>query len=217
MGRGGSYHERMHRDYPGAGSEPMEGVESFDTSHTAPSPGHSGSDGKQHPAGPFKPVVGTKSPVRQPPTEPRSSISFRPFTMNLPSKTPTKASKPPLVPRALETPSSSNNGGDIATGANSSKPINISARMARVKASENIDTPTRPRLARREPSRAEPPPPPPEPPKPKVVVKDMAIYHKISMVGEGTYGKVYKAKNNLTKELVALKQIRMEGERDGVS
>lgn len=35
------------------------------------------------------------------------------------------------------------------------------------------------------------------------------------MVGEGTYGKVYKASNNLTKELVALKRIRMENEKDG--
>lgn len=36
------------------------------------------------------------------------------------------------------------------------------------------------------------------------------------MVGEGTYGKVYKAKNKNTQELVALKRIRMESERDGV-
>ena len=35
------------------------------------------------------------------------------------------------------------------------------------------------------------------------------------MVGEGTYGKVYKASNNLTRELVALKRIRMENEKDG--
>ncbi|KAF8541354.1 kinase-like domain-containing protein [Trichophaea hybrida] len=43
----------------------------------------------------------------------------------------------------------------------------------------------------------------------------MPIYHRVSMVGEGTYGKVYKASNNLTKELVALKRIRMENEKDG--
>ncbi|KAF8468166.1 kinase-like domain-containing protein [Kalaharituber pfeilii] len=35
------------------------------------------------------------------------------------------------------------------------------------------------------------------------------------MVGEGTYGKVYKARNKKTNELVALKRIRMESERDG--
>lgn len=34
-------------------------------------------------------------------------------------------------------------------------------------------------------------------------------------VGEGTYGKVYKAKNTETGTLVALKRIRMEAEKDG--
>lgn len=38
-----------------------------------------------------------------------------------------------------------------------------------------------------------------------------------SVVGSGTYGKVYKAVHVYTKEMVALKKIRMEGERDGVS
>ena len=36
-----------------------------------------------------------------------------------------------------------------------------------------------------------------------------------SVVGSGTYGKVFKAINVYTKNLVALKRIRMEGERDG--
>ncbi|KAI9807074.1 MAG: hypothetical protein M1825_005791 [Sarcosagium campestre] len=36
-----------------------------------------------------------------------------------------------------------------------------------------------------------------------------------SVVGSGTYGKVFKAIHVYTKELVALKKIRMEGERDG--
>lgn len=35
------------------------------------------------------------------------------------------------------------------------------------------------------------------------------------MVGSGTYGKVFKAVNVYNKKLVALKKIRMEGERDG--
>lgn len=35
------------------------------------------------------------------------------------------------------------------------------------------------------------------------------------MVGSGTYGKVFKGLNVYTKDLVALKRIRMEGERDG--
>jgi CTD kinase subunit alpha len=36
-----------------------------------------------------------------------------------------------------------------------------------------------------------------------------------SVVGSGTYGKVFKAIHVYTKKLVALKKIRMEGERDG--
>ncbi|EIW71827.1 hypothetical protein TREMEDRAFT_14841, partial [Tremella mesenterica DSM 1558] len=36
-----------------------------------------------------------------------------------------------------------------------------------------------------------------------------------SCVGEGTYGKVYKARNNESGKFVALKRIRMEGEKDG--
>ncbi|CZS99568.1 related to cell division protein kinase 2 [Rhynchosporium graminicola] len=36
-----------------------------------------------------------------------------------------------------------------------------------------------------------------------------------SVVGSGTYGKVFKAVHVFTKSLVALKKIRMEGERDG--
>ncbi|CED82512.1 pkinase-domain-containing protein [Phaffia rhodozyma] len=40
-------------------------------------------------------------------------------------------------------------------------------------------------------------------------------YQKIAQVGEGTYGKVYKARNNETGLYVALKRIRMEGEKEG--
>lgn len=37
-----------------------------------------------------------------------------------------------------------------------------------------------------------------------------------SVVGSGTYGKVFKGVHVYTKDMVALKKIRMEGERDGV-
>lgn len=42
------------------------------------------------------------------------------------------------------------------------------------------------------------------------------LYERISQVGEGTYGKVYKARCRTTGELVALKKIRMETEKEGV-
>lgn len=41
------------------------------------------------------------------------------------------------------------------------------------------------------------------------------LYQRIQQVGEGTYGKVYKARNDLTQEIVALKKLRLESEREG--
>ena len=41
------------------------------------------------------------------------------------------------------------------------------------------------------------------------------LYSIVSQVGEGTFGKVYKAKNTVSGKFVALKRIRMESERDG--
>ena len=41
-------------------------------------------------------------------------------------------------------------------------------------------------------------------------------YQKLEKIGEGTYGKVYKARNNQTGELVALKKTRLEIEEEGV-
>ncbi|ODV90763.1 hypothetical protein CANCADRAFT_12500, partial [Tortispora caseinolytica NRRL Y-17796] len=40
-------------------------------------------------------------------------------------------------------------------------------------------------------------------------------YEKIQQVGEGTYGKVYKARNTVSGKLVALKWIRIEPDREG--
>lgn len=44
----------------------------------------------------------------------------------------------------------------------------------------------------------------------------MENYEKIDKAGEGTYGVVYKARNKTTKEIVALKRIRLESEEEGV-
>lgn len=41
-------------------------------------------------------------------------------------------------------------------------------------------------------------------------------YEKLSQVGLGTYGQVFKARLRSTSELVALKKIRMETEKEGV-
>ncbi|CAM8889956.1 unnamed protein product [Rhodiola kirilowii] len=44
----------------------------------------------------------------------------------------------------------------------------------------------------------------------------MEKYEKLKMLGEGTYGVVYKAMNLTTKEMCALKKIRFDEEDDGV-
>jgi cyclin-dependent kinase len=44
----------------------------------------------------------------------------------------------------------------------------------------------------------------------------MERYHKVEKIGEGTYGVVYKARDMVSGEIVALKKIRLEGEDEGV-
>jgi serine/threonine protein kinase len=40
-------------------------------------------------------------------------------------------------------------------------------------------------------------------------------FENIEQIGEGTYGQVYMAKEKATGEIVALKKIRMDNEREG--
>jgi cyclin-dependent kinase 2 len=41
-------------------------------------------------------------------------------------------------------------------------------------------------------------------------------YEKVEKIGEGTYGVVYRARDRVTNEIVALKKIRLEQEDEGV-
>ncbi|KAL0372149.1 UNVERIFIED_CONTAM: Cell division control protein 2A [Sesamum calycinum] len=44
----------------------------------------------------------------------------------------------------------------------------------------------------------------------------MEQYEKVEKIGEGTYGVVYKARDRMTNETIALKKIRLEQEDEGV-
>jgi cyclin-dependent kinase 10 len=46
--------------------------------------------------------------------------------------------------------------------------------------------------------------------------RDVNEYEKLNRVGEGTYGVVYRARDLKSNEIVALKRVRMEEEKDGL-
>ena len=46
--------------------------------------------------------------------------------------------------------------------------------------------------------------------------RDVSEFEKLNRVGEGTYGVVYRARDTKTNELVALKRVRMDKEKDGI-
>ncbi|XP_063696158.1 cyclin-dependent kinase 12 [Culicoides brevitarsis] len=45
--------------------------------------------------------------------------------------------------------------------------------------------------------------------------RSVDVFEVLTQIGEGTYGQVYKAKDNHTNELVALKKVRLENEKEG--
>ncbi|CAN6903674.1 unnamed protein product [Brassica oleracea] len=49
-----------------------------------------------------------------------------------------------------------------------------------------------------------------------LILEVMDQYEKVEKIGEGTYGVVYKARDKVTNETIALKKIRLEQEDEGV-
>lgn len=106
-------------------------------------------------------------------------------------------------------------------------------RYSESRPSRKSDARTEPRAEPRAESRTESRPEPPRtekkimkrmkprPTLPPELAASISVYYRKpgneSVVGSGTFGKVFKAVHVYTKDMVALKKIRMEGERDGVS
>jgi cyclin-dependent kinase len=49
-----------------------------------------------------------------------------------------------------------------------------------------------------------------------MVSKKIDRYEKLEVVGEGTYGVVYKARDTISGEIYALKKIKLETEQEGI-
>ena len=45
---------------------------------------------------------------------------------------------------------------------------------------------------------------------------DLEKYQRLNKIGQGTYGIVYKARNKITNEVIALKKIRLDHENEGI-
>jgi CTD kinase subunit alpha len=154
-------------------------------------------------------------PSRPPPTGPQSQQNSSKFSFAF--KTSSKATPTPPKPEI----SQKLNAGPARKDTNTSP--------GRPRGPGRV-IPTEPASTRRQDFRE---PPPPTTRKAKKIMKrqktrpqlpeefkksDSVYFRKPgneSLVGSGTYGKVFKAIHVYTKSLVALKKIRMEGERDG--
>lgn len=174
-------------------------------------------------------------PTRPTPTGPQGqqnsskfSFAFKASSKNTPAhpkpeisqKLNAAPSKPTEKPRAPST---------------SRIPIEPSHVPDRPRGPSGRPIPTEPAYSRRQDFREQHPPQPkppafrkvkktlrrpkPRPQLPEDLKKSDSVYYRKpgneSVVGSGTYGKVFKAVHVYTKNLVALKKIRMEGERDG--
>jgi CTD kinase subunit alpha len=244
-GRGGGHFQNLHWNNGGAGRGQPNGSGNVTPQHASPpqqNPPHSGSQEgtPQHKPQPeeeevddlFRPSKELQiedkdaskkkdgeqmpPPSKPTPTGPQSQQNSSKFSFAFKATSKTSAMPKPEISQKLN-------------AAPSRKDVQVSPERPRGPSSRSI--PTEPASARR-PEFREPAPPPTtrkvkkimrRKKEPKVLPEEFkksdSVYYRKpgneSVVGSGTYGKVFKAIHVYTKDLVALKKIRMEGERDG--
>ncbi|KAF8309339.1 Pkinase-domain-containing protein [Clavulina sp. PMI_390] len=131
----------------------------------------------------------TPMEVDAPPiSEPVSTVSSTPIHSTSPRKPSTALTSTAHTPTAPSAASTAPVARDYATPSASAPNLEMAASSSKKgKASDSNAPPTR----------------------------DGDTYNIVSQVGEGTFGQVYKAVNSQNNTKVALKRIRMEGEKDG--
>ncbi|KAH8908365.1 Pkinase-domain-containing protein [Coniochaeta sp. PMI_546] len=163
-------------------------------------------------------------PNRIPPTGPQSSSKFS-FAFKA-SKPTVAAPKPEISSKFNAAPPRQPQSQQSSERDRRDLPRNVPTEPASAR-SRGVDH----RQQQHQQQRAEPPPPrvrmvkkimkrlkKKTPLDPELASSDSVYFRKPgdkSVIGSGTYGKVFKGLNVYTKNLVALKKIKMEGERDG--
>lgn len=183
-----------------------------------------------------KPATGEKAmppPERPPPTGPQAQSKFS-FAFGSRSAKPPPAAKPEISQKLTAAPSagpprreppSSNPERDRAVHPSRAAQLNPGSDLflksppssrSRPEPKEREREPREPatRMVKKIMKREKPRPMLPQ----EFASSDSVYFRKPgneSVVGSGTYGKVFKGVHVYTKSMVALKKIRMEGERDG--
>lgn len=162
-------------------------------------------------------------PTRAPPTGPSAGTPSGPkfsFAFKATSKTPVAAPKPEISQKfSAAPPRRDPQPTDDRTHKERDLPRGTPTAPAssRARSDQNRQRPPEPprtRIVRRLEKRPKPKPKLPE----HLATSESPFYRKPgneSVVGSGTYGKVFKGMQIYSGRLVALKRIRMEGERDG--
>jgi CTD kinase subunit alpha len=170
-------------------------------------------------------------PNRPPPTAPSGPQASKfSFAFKGPSKATAVAPKPDISSKFNAVAQRRDNGVNarderiirdlprsVPTGPASARPRAAEARhqqQVEQKTPAHTEAPPRTRKVTKTMKR-----PKPRPKLPADLAASDSVYFRKpgneSVIGSGTYGKVFKGLNVYTKKLVALKKIRMEGERDG--